>query len=109
MILKHTHLYKRHTYSNGEQILFCTRGECDKKINVKLALGKPAVCWRCQKEFTLNEYSLRLAKPHCMDCKKRKHDHEETTTQITPSIVDDLRSRLDRIIEHPVSAEDDLL
>jgi hypothetical protein len=44
-----------------------------------------------------------------MDCKKRKHDHEETTTQITPSIVDDLRSRLDRIIEHPVSAEDDLL
>lgn len=71
-VLKHTHRLKKHTHSNGEAVYFCTLGECEFKINVALALGKPFLCWRCGKPSILNEYALRLVKPHCLDCKKTK-------------------------------------
>lgn len=63
---------KRHTYETGNKIYFCTLPKCNKKIKIGLALGKECICWRCGEVFILNEYSIRLAKPHCTDCHNSK-------------------------------------
>lgn len=69
-----THIckFKRLKYKTGNTIFFCTLPDCNKKISIALALGKKCICWRCDTPFIMNEYSLRLAKPHCDDCHKPK-------------------------------------
>jgi hypothetical protein len=69
---KHVHKLKRITYRSGNTTFFCAL-DCNYKINPALALGKKSICWRCAEEFILNEYSLRLAKPHCEKCHKSKN------------------------------------
>lgn len=64
--------FKRLKYKTGNTIFFCTLPDCNKKISIALALGKKCICWRCDTPFIMNEYSLRLAKPHCDDCHKSK-------------------------------------
>jgi len=70
----HIHKFKRLRYKSGNEIFFCTLPDCNKRINIPLALGKRSICWRCGKDFIMNEYSLRLAKPHCDACHKSKKD-----------------------------------
>jgi hypothetical protein len=69
---KHTHKFKRLKYKSGNVIFFCALPDCNTKIAIPLALGKRSICWRCGSEFIMNEYSLRLAKPHCDNCHKPK-------------------------------------
>lgn len=69
---KHIHKFKRLRYKSGNEIFFCALPDCTAKINPALALGKRSICWRCGKIFEMNEYSLRLAKPHCEACHKPK-------------------------------------
>lgn len=71
---KHIHKFKRLKYKSGNQIFFCTLPDCNVKINSALALGKRSLCWRCGESFIMNEYSLRLAKPHCENCHKPKKE-----------------------------------
>lgn len=74
MTQKSSHIckFKRLKYKTGNTIFFCTLSDCNKKISIALALGKMCICWRCDTPFIMNEYSLRLAKPHCDDCHKPK-------------------------------------
>lgn len=72
MIQKHTHKLKRHKYSTGVAVYFCTLPDCNYKIETALALGKRSVCNLCDREFFLTEYHIKLAKPHCDACSKRK-------------------------------------
>lgn len=103
-ILDHTHKLKRIKYTNGEAIFFCTNGSCEYELNVKKSLGKPNECWRCGREFNLNELSQRLAKPHCAKCTKTKDKDDEITESIpirVPSAlspIEDLRARLSQTI-----------
>lgn len=69
---KHTHKLRRHRYKSGNVVYFCALPDCNYKIATGLALGKRVVCWRCGDEFLMNEYSIRLAKPHCENCHKPK-------------------------------------
>lgn len=69
---KHIHKLKRHTYKSGNQIYFCVL-DCGYKISPALAVGKKSICNRCGLEFTMTEYSVRLAKPHCEACHKPKN------------------------------------
>src|SRR6266404_3537895 len=64
---KHYHLLKRHKYRNGEEVYFCVLN-CKFKCNVKLSLGKVVLCNVCRTPFTINEKSIRLARPKCNDC-----------------------------------------
>lgn len=73
----HVHKLRRKTYKNGESIFFCVGADCKYKVNVDLSLGKRTECWRCGESFIINEYSIRLAKPHCMDCTKKKDEKLE--------------------------------
>lgn len=69
---KHIHKLKRHRFGSGNTIYFCTLPDCSYKIKQPLALGKESICNRCGNAFIMNEYSIRLAKPHCTDCHKSK-------------------------------------
>lgn len=51
-------------------VFFCALPDCSYKTNTSLALGKRSICWRCGNDFIMDEYSLRLAKPHCSNCHK---------------------------------------
>lgn len=66
--VSHIHKLKRHTYKSGNQVYFCTLPDCNFKLGVEFALGKVSICWRCEEPFRMNEYSIRLAKPHCEKC-----------------------------------------
>src|SRR5215831_7437891 len=85
-ILSHAHKFKRAKFSNGETIYFCVSETCEFRCRVELALGKPAVCWRCGEKFLMNEYSIRLMKPHCNNCTKGKTGKEITTDDLNLSL-----------------------
>lgn len=68
---KHVCKFLRHRFKSGNITYFCANG-CNKKIAPALSLGKPCICWRCGNVFIMNEYSIRLAKPHCDACHKPK-------------------------------------
>lgn len=70
---QHVHKFKRLKYKTGGQIFFCTQPDCSVKLNPALALGKRTICWRCGEPFLMNEYALRLVKPHCENCHKSKN------------------------------------
>ena len=63
--LTHVHKLRRHKYSTGNSIYFCTLPDCNFKMDVALSLGKRSLCNLCGNEFIMNEYSIKLAKPHC--------------------------------------------
>lgn len=83
-IQNHCHKLKRYTYpSTGSKVFFCVL-DCGFKVDQGLALGKKTICWRCGKETVMNEYSIRLARPTCPDCKKSKNEIAESVQ--TPTI-----------------------
>jgi hypothetical protein len=102
---QHIHKFKRLRYKSGNEVFFCTLPDCNQKINPSLALGKRCICWRCGNPFIMNEYSLRLAKPHCDACHKPKvekidGDIIETSTGIVQDIVNEsLMERLNKTIQ----------
>ncbi len=91
---KHVHKLKKVKYKSGNATFFCTLPDCTYKINPALALGKRAICWRCDQEFLLNEYSLRLTRPHCSACHKLKGKKEERNYPINTGIVQDVSSEI---------------
>ena len=117
MISKHTHKLKRHKYKSGNYVYFCTLPDCNYKVDVPLALGKRTICNLCNSEFIINEYTIKLALPHCESCSKvritnldGKHQYVHKSRirlmeNIANENVEDLRSRLESIT---VSAEDDI-
>lgn len=102
---EHIHKLKRHVYGTGRAIFYCVL-DCEFKTAVPLALGKKTTCWRCGKPFNMNEYSLRLVKPHCMECKKTKMEVMSATKNST-NTVNDLLERFHKITNGKES--DDLL
>lgn len=116
---KHTHKYKRLRYKSGNEIFFCALPDCNQKINPALALGKRSLCWRCGEPFIMNEYSLRLAKPHCDACHQPKKEKIELNSdgsvgperyqQVPDSMNLSLSERLNQTIQQAKKDEEDEL
>lgn len=117
-MVKHIHKLKRHRYAKTKtEVYFCTLPDCQHKIECALAVGKVSICNLCGKEFVMNEYTVKLARPHCEPCSKRKvvgpdgknHYVRENTLPILASVGvgdgDDLRSRLNDVVT-PNTEED---
>jgi hypothetical protein len=114
----HTHKLRRHKYPSGNSVFFCTLPDCHYKIDVPLALGKRSICNICGEEFIINEYTIKLAKPHCLDCGKVKVKGSDGKNRYVKKVTNkvlagvatdslqDLRSRLDNISS--ASLEDDI-
>lgn len=83
--LKHVHKLKRKKYKTGNEIYFCTKPECYFKIGVEFSLGKLVECWRCGQPFTMNAYSVRLAKPHCETCHNVKGQYAGQERRTIPT------------------------
>lgn len=69
---RHIHKLKLHKYSTGRKIYFCTLPDCNYKAAPALVVGKRALCNICGEPFILNEYAIRLVKPHCEGCHRSK-------------------------------------
>ncbi len=80
MIQKHTHKLKLHKYKSGNAVFFCILPDCTFKIKQEFSLNKSNICHRCENKFNLNEYSIRLVRPHCPDC----HQPKGTIKSIEP-------------------------
>lgn len=106
---KHLHKLKKHKYPNGTAVFFCTLPDCNYKVEAPLALGKEVLCNQCNEPFTMNEYTVRLTRPHCNNCGKKL---VKTSTgdkvyvskrssgllkEIAADDVNNLRSRLDSL------------
>ncbi len=72
----HLHRYKRTNLSRqqGKEylVLKCTKPLCSHYVPLTLAEGKLAECNVCGEAFILDKTAVRLAKPHCPNCTKRK-------------------------------------
>lgn len=107
----HIHRLKRTTYSNGTKVYFCTN-DCSYKLEVPFALGKIVECNLCEQPFKMNEYSIKLAKPHCNDCGKiqgkdpvtgkrtfkSKNQPIEAMSEIADTSVSSLKDRLGKVV-----------
>ena len=85
----HVHKLRRHKYHSSDlKVYFCTLPDCTFKVEVALALGKRSICNRCGDEFIMDELSLRLAKPHCKKCsRKRTVSEDGVVSYVTPDRV----------------------
>lgn len=117
-LTSHTHKLRKHKYPSGNAVFFCILPDCHYKIDVALALGKKTLCNICEEEFIINEYTIKLAKPHCSNCGKVKVKDasganryvKKVTNRILSDMAErtsgDLRSRLDSMTS--VSSEEDI-
>lgn len=91
----HIHKLKRHTYKTGNSVYMCTLPDCYFKSEVEFMLGKRVICNRCNEPFLMNQYALRLAKPHCPNChnSNRKEGHGgdrriiATRRELDPTVI----------------------
>lgn len=119
MATKHIHKLKKHRYKTGIAVFFCTLPDCNYKIEAPLSLGKESICNICSEPFIMNEYTLKLIKPHCMNCGRRevkdangkKHYIRRVGTTVLSSIAaDETNSLKDRLskVSPAVQVEDDI-
>lgn len=110
----HLHRLKRTTYASGTKVYFCTN-DCSYKIEVAFALGKIVECPICGEDFAMNEYSIKLAKPHCNNCGKMqvkdpdsgkrkfipKGRKVEAFSELAKAPADSLRGRMSKVVQMP--------
>lgn len=84
----HIHKLRKHKYPTGNAVFFCTLPDCHYKIEVPLALGKRSLCNICGDEFIMNEYTLKLVKPHCPNCGKVKVKDAEGKGRYIKKVTD---------------------
>lgn len=102
----HIHKFRRDKYSTGKSFYYCINGNCTFKIETKHSLGKLNLCNSCGNPFEMNEYSIRAAKPKCLDCVKRrtiKNDVKETINAINQTTASDSLSSLSSRMENLTS------
>jgi len=104
---KHIHKFKRHFYKTGNAIFFCTLPDCNFKVATHLSIGKTAICNRCGEPFSMNEYSIRLSKPHCDKCHKRKDTKIVQVVSKPVDVTSELKDRLSLTIRDIMVKEDD--
>ena len=110
MSKEHIHKFKRYRYKNGTSVYFCTNN-CHFKIEVAVSLGKECLCNICGEPFVMNEYTIKLAKPHCSNCGKIKVKNPDGTAtfqsksrigiiakELAAKPVESLRDRLSQVV-----------
>lgn len=119
-VKSHVHKLRKYKYKTGIAVFFCTL-DCNYKIEAPFALGKTSLCNICGEPFVMNEYTIKLIKPHCSNCGRvevktpdgKKHYVRKIKTEVLARVADDeandLRARLDRVVsEIPATLDDDI-
>jgi len=109
--ISHKHKLKKHKYQNGTAIFFCILPDCHYKVEAALSLGKEVLCNQCNEPFIMNEYTIKLKRPHCVNCGKIaiKTSNGETIyvnkrgskilSEVAANDVSSLRDRLDNLVK----------
>lgn len=67
------HKYRRINLGKKGYVVYkCMLPNCPHFIRAELCIGRMSICWRCGKEFVMNEKTLQLVKVHCIECTKSK-------------------------------------
>lgn len=116
----HIHKLKRHKYTNGSKVYFCINN-CTFKVDVPFALGLIVLCNICDEPFTMNEYSIKLAKPHCNKCGKMKVADPDGKARFVPkgranqaiadlgtSAVSSLKDRMSKVVTMEPTIDEDI-
>lgn len=116
-VIKHVHKLKKHVYKkSGVAVFFCTLADCSYKVEVPFSLGKESLCNICGEPFIMNEYTLKLVKPHCVNCGRKevkdsdgkKHYIRKINTNVLSTIAsDEVLSLKDRLAQVVASATDE--
>lgn len=77
--IKHLHRYKRTIIGRSYRVYKCVKPDCTHYIPLHMAENKACECNRCFNPMILTKEAMRLAKPHCTDCIKRKKVQELDT------------------------------
>lgn len=115
-VKNHVHRLKKFKYKTGVAVFFCTL-DCNYKIEAPFALGKETLCNICNEPFIMNEYTIKLTKPHCANCgrKEVKVDGKKFYIRKVKSSLlaemaqeesSNLKDRLEKITTNP--AEEDI-
>lgn len=117
---EHIHKLKRHKYKNGTEVYFCTLN-CNFKVEVPVALGKLVICNICNEPFTMTEYTIKLARPHCSNCGKQRIKNEDGTVSfvnksrlgviaadLADKSVSSLRERLGTVVQMEKRVDEDI-
>lgn len=84
----HLHLYKKINLSRTEKeylVYRCVKPACSHYVPIALSLGKLCECNRCHEPMIITKVQLwssggsPMAKPHCVDCIKRRKSNELET------------------------------
>lgn len=51
----------------------CIKPGCSHYLLEDFIIGATCECWRCQKEFTIDQ-KTKLMKPHCRECTRKKEE-----------------------------------
>lgn len=70
----HLHKYKRVDLGNKYLVFKCMVPSCSHYVPLKLAEGKLCECNRCGNPMVITKANVDLARPHCIDCTKRKKE-----------------------------------
>jgi len=71
----HIHKLKRIKLGNKSYLVYkCVSPGCPHYFDVTLAEGRMCICWRCDEPMVITKATMDLAKPHCVDCTKRKKE-----------------------------------
>lgn len=80
------------------EVLRCTLPDCSHFIQIELAVGKEALCPRCDKPFILDGEAIKLKTPHCIDCTKEYNYVKRGKPKSQEISVEDVAKRLDDIL-----------
>jgi hypothetical protein len=87
-IADHLHLYKKFNLSRTEKeylVYRCMKPACSHYIPIILSEGKLCECNRCGEPMIITKVQRSgnngkpMARPHCLDCFKRKKSNEMET------------------------------
>lgn len=79
-VRKNRHTYKKSLYK-------CSLPGCAHKLHADLAIGRKSLCNLCGEEFVMTKESVRLAMPHCDNCKKGANaDNREKLLELLEKI-----------------------
>lgn len=70
--MQHHHKYLRFKFPNGKPAFRCILKGCSHYAFPELYVGKPAICWGCEKEIAIEKIHLNRQKPKCSKCMKTK-------------------------------------
>jgi len=116
MTEKHTHRLKRHVYPKTKTaVYFCTLPDCHYKIECALALGKNSICNICGNEFILNEYAIKLLRPHCELCGKirvrtsdgKRHFVRRDSLPVMAALSEDIVALRSKLADATDTSEDE--